>query len=350
MGTTPEMNRRVLLRAGLAVSAVGAAGFAVPTIAGAQRANVGSKISAPQIATCADWNARPPNGTIQILNYKPVYIVVHHTAGANSTDTSQAHAFQVARDIQNLHMDTNGWIDTGQQLTNSRGGYVMEGRHKSLQALQSGTTHCMGANVANHNSEVIGIENEGLYSTVDVPQALWDSLVNLVAYIATQYGIAPEMIKGHRDFNNTECPGEILYGRLPELRSEVGGILGVSVAPQTNWPLLKPGSTGPKVLAAQHLLRANGVDVRADGTYGASTEKAVHQFAVARKAPYEPCYASKNMPDERGLLGAGTWPLLVRTVKPGDAGEAAEAVKALQRGRRAAQVIDTQTWKQLLSQ
>lgn len=349
MGTTPEMNRRVLLRAGLAVSAVGAAGIAVPVLAGADSTNR-PRLAAPQIATCATWGARPPNGTIEILDHKPTYIVVHHTAGANSTDYSQAHAFQVARDIQDLHMDTNGWIDTGQQLTNSRGGFVMEGRHQSLSVLQGGTQHVMGANVADHNSEVIGIENEGLYTSVDVPQALWNSLVNLVAYIADQYGIAPEQIKGHRDFNSTECPGDVLYGRLPELRSAVGSVLGVTVTPQATWPLLKPGSTGPKVVAAQHLLRANGINVRTDGVYGASMEKAVRQFVTARKVSYEPCYASAHVADERGLLGAGAWPLLVRTVKPGDTGEAAEAVKALQQGRRAAQVVDTRTWQELLSQ
>jgi hypothetical protein len=350
MGTTPEMNRRTLLRAGLAVSAVGAAGFAVPALAGATDTATRPRVAAPTIATCADWGARPANGTIEILNHKPTYIVVHHTAGSNSADLTKEHAFQVAQDIQNLHMDTNGWIDTGQQLTNSRGGFVMEGRHKSLQVLRGGTQHVMGANVANHNSDIIGIENEGLYTNVDVTPQLWNSLVNLVAYIADQYGIAPELIKGHRDFNNTECPGDVLYARLPELRSAVGGVLGVSVTPQAVWPLLKPGGTGSRVVAAQHLLRAAGSTVGTDGVYGPSTEKAVRQFATAHKIPFEPCYASTKTPDETGFLGAATWPLLVRTVKPGDTGEAADAVKALQRGRRAAQVVDTRTWQELLSQ
>jgi hypothetical protein len=52
-----------------------------------------------------------------------------------AADVSLEHAFQDSRDIQNLHMDTNGWSDTGQQLTIGRGGFVMEGGNRSLEAI-----------------------------------------------------------------------------------------------------------------------------------------------------------------------------------------------------------------------
>ena len=240
-----------------------------------------------------------------MLNRKPTYIVVHHTAGGNSSDLSLDHAFQISRGIQDLHMDGNGWIDSGQQLTNSRGGHVTEGRHRSVEILDGGTQHVMGANVGDHNSEVIGIENEGLYSTVDVTPQLWDSLVQLVAYIASQYGVPTSNIKGHRDFNATECPGEVLYGRLPELRSAVGGVLGQDVRQPDTWPLLKPGASGAKVLAAQHLLRARGMSVPLDGVFGASTFAAVGKLATAHGVAYEPCYAGR-VADESGFIGSTT--------------------------------------------
>ena len=346
MAPSPEMNRRTLLRAGLAVSAVSAAGLAAPALASAEPAQA-TNLRAPSIATTTAWGARPPNGTIEVLPHPPTYIVVHHTAGANSSDLSQAHAFQISREIQNFHMDTRGWIDTGQQLTNSRGGFVTEGRHQSLSALSGGTTHVMGANVADHNSDIIGIENEGLYTDVDVTPQLWNSLVNLVAYIADQYGIAPSEIKGHRDFNATECPGEVLYARLPELRDAVGQALGKPVEHRATWPLLKPGTAGPKVLAAQHLLRASGVAAPTDGVYGPSTFAAVQQFNATNKIAYDPCYASR-VADESGLLGAGNWPSLVKTVNPGDTGDAAKAAEVLLRGRSST-VIDTPAWQALLT-
>ncbi|MPZ83465.1 MAG: N-acetylmuramoyl-L-alanine amidase [Actinophytocola sp.] len=348
------VTRRALLRGGFTVTAVGALGATIPISAGAAgEPKAGpNAVARPTMHGCAEWGARPPNGTIQVLDHKPTYIVVHHTAGGNSNDFSLDHAFAISRSIQDFHMDDRGWIDTGQQLTNSRGGHVTEGRHRSLEILDGGTRHVMGANVGDHNSEIIGIENEGLYSTVDVTPQLWDSLVRLVAYIAQQYDIAPSEIKGHRDFNATECPGEVLYGRLPELRDAVGAVLGTPVTQPYSWPLLKPGASGARVLAAQHLLRARGAAVPTDGVFGTSTFAAVRKLASANGVAYEPCYAGR-VADESGFVGSTTWPLLVRTVRAGDSGDVAAAARTLlaNRGERAGGdvLVDTAMWRRLLS-
>jgi hypothetical protein len=345
------VSRRALLQGGFTVTALGALGAATAPIAvGEVRAEA---VARPRMYTTSEWGARAANGTITVENHKPTYIVVHHTAGGNSTDLSLNHAFQISREIQDFHMDGRGWIDTGQQLTNSRGGHVTEGRHRSVEILDGGTRHVQGANVGDHNSEVIGIENEGLYSTVDVTPQLWNSLVQLVAYIAQSYGISPSMIRGHRDFNATECPGEVLYGRLPELKDAVAAALGQApVAATRTWPLLKPGASGAKVLAAQHLLRAQGADLAADGVFGTAMFDAVRKLATERAVAYEPCYACKTA-DESGFVGVTTWPLLVRTVRAGDTGDVARAAKVLAtaRGERMAtdRVIDTPTWQRLLA-
>jgi hypothetical protein len=301
-----DFDRRSLLKAGLTATAVGTLGLTGVRTAAA------AVVPTPTIHGTAEWNARPASGAIVVENHKPTYIVVHHTVDpGNVTDYSLAHALQISRDIQNFHMDTRGWIDTGQQFTNSRGGHITEGRHRSLEILRGGTRHVQGANVGNHNSECIGIENEGLYSTVDVTQALWDSLVSLVAYIANQYSITPEFIKGHRDFNSTECCGQVLYDRLPELRTAVGRVLGVSVArSEAEWPLLKPGATGKKVQLAQQFLRARGADVPTDGVFGKSTKDAVAALSAQAGLPRDTCTATKAA-DETGFLGADVWPLIV---------------------------------------
>jgi N-acetylmuramoyl-L-alanine amidase len=339
------VSRRTLLRTGLTVGAIGAAGMA--------RLALATAVAEPQIYDTRNWNARPANGTIQVLNQRPIYIVVHHTAGANSTDYSLEHAFQNSRDIQDFHMDVRGWIDTGQQLTNSRGGYITEGRHRSLEVLTGGTRHVMGAHVANNNSTCIGIENEGLYMDVDVTPKLWDSLVRLVAYIASQYAIPTSRILGHRDFNSTLCPGDVLYARLPELRRAVGGLLGAAAVEPATWPLLRPGNAGARVLAAQHLLRARGIsEVPVDGVFGPSTFLAVQRFGALNNVAYEPCYACRNE-DESGLLGAGAWPLLVRPVRADEPDEVGKAARILldARGWRggADLMVDTPTWQALLS-
>ncbi|WP_156755091.1 peptidoglycan recognition protein family protein [Actinokineospora pegani] len=339
------MTRRDLLRTSIAV---GAAGATLPVFTATAAAAGPAAAAAPTMHSCAAWGARSPHAAIEVLDRRPTYIVVHHTAGPNSTDYSLDHAYEISRSIQNHHMDGNGWVDSGQQLTNSRGGHITEGRHRSLEILRGGAQHVMGANVGNHNSEIIGIENEGLYTSVDVTSALWDSLVGLVAYIADQYDIAPAEIRGHRDFNSTECPGGVLYGRLPELRNAVGGVLGRAVTHPRTWPLLKPGDTGDKVKAAQHLLRETGArDLPADGVFGGSTAAAMRRFHDKAALPHEPCYASR-VADERDLIGAGAWPSLVRPVSLSDTSEAAAAARLLARDRALTRV-ETQDWRALLS-
>ncbi|RLL67676.1 N-acetylmuramoyl-L-alanine amidase [Streptomyces sp. Z26] len=362
-------DRRAVLRGGLgATAAVGALALgstgtahATPTayadrLSSATSARRGARAAAePRIYTTAEWNARPPSDDIVVLDRKPTYIVVHHTAEpGNSTDYSLAHAKQICRDIQNFHMDGNGWSDTGQQFTNSRGGFVLEGRHKSLDVVRGGVQHVQGANVGDHNSEVIGIENEGLYTQVDVPAALWTSLVGLVGWIAAQYGTAPANIQGHRDFNSTECPGDVLYGRLQELRDAVGLALGVPSAHPALWPLLRPGDSGHRVRAAQHLLRAKGFErLPVDGLFGPATRRAVATLAERNGVKQHTCAASHHRTtDETGYLGSDIWPLLTPHVRAGDNGEVSKAVSTLKGATREGVPTDAlgeRDWKRLLA-
>ncbi|MEO3822969.1 peptidoglycan recognition family protein [Actinomadura sp. B10D3] len=188
------------------------------------------RAEAPHVYTRAQWNARPPRRPARILGRAPDRIIVHHTATANSKSGSLAHAFGLSRAIQNMHMDSNGWDDTGQQLTISRGGIVMEGRNRSLKTVRAGRL-AVGAQVLHHNEHTIGIENEGTYMTKAVPDRLWSSLVEVCVWLCQQYSLDPSSaIIGHRDLNNTSCPGDVLYARLPELRKAVAARLGSSAA------------------------------------------------------------------------------------------------------------------------
>ncbi|QWF83176.1 hypothetical protein HUW46_06616 [Amycolatopsis sp. CA-230715] len=208
-------DRRNLLRFGALVAGTGAAGLLLP----------GTASAAPRVYGCAEWGARAPSDQLVTIGHKANRILVHHIASANSTDYSREHAFEVARNDQADHMDNNGWSDTGQHFTVSRGGYALEGRHGSLDALRSGQRVIRAAHCPGQNDNAIGIENEGTYTSVVPPKAQWDALVALCAYICAQYGIPTAEIKGHRDFYSTECPGEKLYAKLPELRKAVGAAL-----------------------------------------------------------------------------------------------------------------------------
>ena len=190
--------RRVLSRRSMitsTLSAGAAAAVAAPGLAWA--------VPVPEITACAQWGARPPMASTLVLAGPPQRIVIHHTATANVHDLTQARAFTLARAIQTHHMDDRGWADTGQHFTVSRGAFVMEGRHRSLNALRAGTAMVRGAHCTGHNGTSIGIETEGTYTSASPLAAQYRSLVELCARICLQYRLAPSEVYGHRDFNPT---------------------------------------------------------------------------------------------------------------------------------------------------
>jgi hypothetical protein len=179
------------------------------------------------VRTRKQWRARAPKRRIEVLNRRPDHIVIHHTATPNTRAVSLSHAYALSRQIQRFHMNGRGWNDSGQQLTITRGGHVMEGRQHSLSAILAGR-HVVGAQTLHHNTHTIGIENEGTYTTGRVPARLWSSLVQTCALLCAAYGLNPyHAIVGHRDFNHTECPGDALYARLPALRRAVAARLAL---------------------------------------------------------------------------------------------------------------------------
>jgi hypothetical protein len=198
---------------------------AVPLAATNAFADSVKEVPQPDIYGVADWGARPPNGTPNRVSTPPNKIICHHTAFPNTEDFSLEYAFQNSRDIQDLHMDNNGWMDSGQHFTNSRGGFITEGRTGSLDALLDGTYMIEGAHCVGQNSQAIGIENDGSYHDGAEPtEAQWNSLIGFCAFICSQYAIPSSEIYGHMDFNSTQCPG-IIHERLPDLRAAVQAVL-----------------------------------------------------------------------------------------------------------------------------
>ena len=335
----PKTSRRSVILGGLVLSWT-MGGLVRP----ARASEAEQAVEEPPFIDCAGWGARPNSRVVVVWNQPPVRIIVHHTATRNVEDYSRGAAESVACAIQDFHMDQRGWIDTGQNFTISRGGFVLEGRHRSLEVLRSGRRHVEGAHCTGQNGEALGIENEGTYTTAGPPDQVWERLRDLCAYVCHQYGIAPTEITGHRDFKDTICPGDALYGMLPQLRVEVAGILGDRLsgreARRASWPLLRPDDRGPAVRASQHLLRAVGfTEVSADGGFDARTAAAVREFQRAHRTE-----------EINGMIGGETWPLLVAAVN-GDQEEVALAVRALTPAGavRVSALPGKEEWQRLLS-
>jgi hypothetical protein len=78
-----------------------------------------------------------------------------------------------------------------------------------------------GAHCSGQNSLAIGIENEGTYTEEEPPEEQYRALVEMCVYVCAQYQVPTSEIYGHRDYNNTQCPGDQLYALLPQVRRDV---------------------------------------------------------------------------------------------------------------------------------
>jgi hypothetical protein len=119
-----------------------------------------------RVIPCTEWGAAQPKGALSRVG-KPVRTIFHHTAGHVpnlSAGETYEEARAYARAIQRSHF-RNGWLDSGHNFLVTRGGYILEGRHRSLAEIRAGkmvaSAHCLGQN------DQPGIEHE----QVD-PQAL----------------------------------------------------------------------------------------------------------------------------------------------------------------------------------
>lgn len=309
------ISRRGVIKTGLGIAAaLGAGGLEILTVVPKALAH-STQVQVPTILSCDEWGARPPQDPLTVLDKKATKILVHNTAFPNTTDHSLAQAIQRVKDIQDLHMDTNGWSDTGQHFTVSQGGYILEGRHNSLMALQSGNKFVVSAHCPALNTESIGIESDGSYIEVLPPQELWDSLVTLCTYICSQYGFNVNNIFGHWDFRATDCPGIMFYTKFPELRRQVAARLNAGPVPARTWPDLRLNVTGVGVQALQYLLRDQGYTISVDGSFGASTNAQVKAFQTSK-----------------GIIADGythndTWEALVKPLRKGDEGDQVSALQ-----------------------
>jgi N-acetylmuramoyl-L-alanine amidase len=137
-------------------------------------------------------------------------IVIHHT-GADDIDASAA-------DIHQWHL-ANGWAGIGYHKVFRKAGDVERGRPEEFQG-----AHCPGA-----NSFTLGYHICGSFGGQLPNEAQIQAIVATAADDCGKYGLDPlgmlpngkDVISGHRDWLATECPGEMLYSFIPQIRQMV---------------------------------------------------------------------------------------------------------------------------------
>lgn len=170
-----------------------------------------------------DWDATPPAGSGRA--HTPASIVIHHSDGHEAHDEDALE--ESMRTIEYSHQQ-RGFRDVGYHF-GVADGYIAEGREVERS----------GAHVEGRNMGRIGVVFLGNFNdqAPTGPQVL--AFVRLATDLAVRYDMdvdAEDFLTGHVDhkyraydakqgrnrwYNATDCPGHVLLGMLPSLRTVV---------------------------------------------------------------------------------------------------------------------------------
>ena len=132
-------------------------------------------------------------------------IVIHH-AGFPDADKDSS-----AEEIHKFHQEVNGWAGIGYHYVIRKDGTIEQGR-KPL---------AVGAHAYQHNKNSVGICVAGNFDIGKPNREQMDSLKLLTAWLCQRYKLNPMkkgVIVGHRNLNDTKCPGDNLYSKLDDIR------------------------------------------------------------------------------------------------------------------------------------
>ena len=229
-GATPGDLELVLIDPGHLPSDDATPAPARPLQRQAQRAD---SAPAPPLLTRRDWDAdnKWRNGRPHYLT-KLKQVHVHHTATGN--EYSRRDVPGILRGIYRYHTKSLGWFDIGYNFLVDRFGRAWVGRSGGSGRLVRGA-HTLGFNRQSVGVAVIGnLEGRRAWPdavTTVTKLAAWKldkhgrnarGKVTVTSSGSDKYPdrkrVRLPVVDGHRDTNDTACPGDRLYSRLPEIR------------------------------------------------------------------------------------------------------------------------------------
>jgi len=165
-----------------------------------------------------EWKARSPRPMSENSALREAFI--HHTTDPRAEGIDKLDEQTAAmRAIQAYHMDVKGWSDIGYHyvvfqpyggLTNAR---VFQGREtKWVPAAQAG-----------HNTGTTAVCVFGNFDRDDgVKPETMTAIVTLLKHVEKYHDGSLVTLGGHRDVVGTECPGDTLYAKIPDLARRAG--------------------------------------------------------------------------------------------------------------------------------
>ncbi len=213
------------------------------------------KVARPDLIGRKDWGANESlrSGRPSFVDtLKQVH--VHHTVNANDYDRGDVPA--LIRGMYAYHTQSLGWSDIGYNFLVDRFGRTYVGRAGGANKLVRGA-HTLGFN---HNST--GISCIGNLESGRPSNAMLDGVAAIAAWKLAKYDGKPRgkvsvrsegsdkfaagrvvrlpVIDGHRDTNDTACPGSNLYAKLPAIRKRANRL--IRAAGQSGITVERPAS------------------------------------------------------------------------------------------------------------
>ncbi|MDF3301563.1 peptidoglycan recognition protein family protein [Streptomyces tropicalis] len=195
----------------------------------------------PAIVTRRGWGADESLRESGFVYTKKVKVAfVHHTASGNNYTCAQAPS--VIRSIYRYHVQSMGWRDIGYNFLVDKCGTLYEGRAGGVAKA------VLGAHTMGFNTNSMGVAVIGSFGRTKPSAAAVKAIARLAAWKLGLYGMNPRattyltsgggnlyakgknvrlnVISGHRDGYNTDCPGTQLYAKLGTVRSTAAGYQG----------------------------------------------------------------------------------------------------------------------------
>ncbi|HWJ50323.1 MAG TPA: N-acetylmuramoyl-L-alanine amidase [Solirubrobacteraceae bacterium] len=164
---------------------------------------------------------------------------VHHTENPNGYLPGEVPA--MLRAIYAFHRYVNGWNDIGYNFVVDLYGRIFEARAGGIDE------PVVGAHAGGYNLASTGVAVLGSFMSVPISSAARGALERLLAWKLALHGVSAQgrttvrvnpagavysrfragahvslpRIAGHRDGDSTDCPGNVLYGELPGIRTGV---------------------------------------------------------------------------------------------------------------------------------
>ena len=225
---------------------------------------------------------------------------IHHTV--NSNDYGKSDVAALIRGMYRYHTQNLGWSDLAYNFLVDRFGRIWVGRAGGANK------PVRGAHTLGFNATSTGVSAIGNFELVVPTAEMTEAIAQLAAWKLSRYGrdadgatsvvsegsdkfrsgrvVTLPVIDGHRDTNDTACPGSNLYAALPAIRTRAAAL--ITAAQQQPMTISSPSTLGGRPILGRSVTVSRGVIAPEDSVTSYTWLRNGTAIAGATGASYAP--------------------------------------------------------------